>query len=237
MSLELTEVQVYIGESIYWKLPEKEQETFEVVERYKPDALAEQIMEAQENDESWKDPFGPFIDIQDYEDFWGGDVSEVGGRVYGKYFSEEDGFLSNEDEKRFKELSTEIEKDGDGNQLRILRMEKASWVTEYNPTQGIKIDSYYIKEGGFNEGVVFSIKAGKKGIRLVNWEFAGLEHEPYKSLNDEEGELTYECYADANGEYFVDKQYLEPMSAREGQEYEIQVGRKGFRLLPCEDEE
>ena len=45
------------------------------MKRYKPDALGEQIIEEQEKDQDWEDPFSPFTDIQDHEDFWGGDVS------------------------------------------------------------------------------------------------------------------------------------------------------------------
>ena len=42
-------------------------ETFETVDRYKPDALAEQMENFDERGMDSKDPFGPFTDLEDYE--------------------------------------------------------------------------------------------------------------------------------------------------------------------------
>jgi hypothetical protein len=82
-----------------------------MVERYKPDALNEQMNEFEERGENWKDPFGPFESLDDYEDFWGGDWSEVGGGVYKRVYE----IFTGEDEKRYESLALEAE----GNELRI----------------------------------------------------------------------------------------------------------------------
>ena len=75
---------IFIGEDLYDKLPGNEQETFELHERYKPDAIGEQLEEFEENDEEWSDEV--FSDLDDYQEFFGGDFSEVGGNVYKKKF-------------------------------------------------------------------------------------------------------------------------------------------------------
>ena len=91
---------LYIGADIYRELSEKEQETFETVERYKPDALAEQMQDFDERGMDWKDPFGPFTDLDDYEEFWGYDWSECGGFVY-KRVSD---YITDEDENDLRRL-------------------------------------------------------------------------------------------------------------------------------------
>ena len=103
---------LYIGADIYRELSEKEQKTFEMVDRYKPDALSEQMQDFDERGMDWKDPFGPFTDLEDYEEFWGDDWSQCGGFVY-KRVSD---YITDEDEERFKKLAEEKE----GNQIRIL---------------------------------------------------------------------------------------------------------------------
>ena len=107
---------VYIGDDIYNKIPEEEQDNWESVERYKPDAIMEQMEEAEANGEDWRDPFGPFTDLLDYEDFWGDNFSMVGGTVYKKIFKK----YSEKDDKYFEELSDQVEKSGYGNQWRVI---------------------------------------------------------------------------------------------------------------------
>lgn len=106
-----TRTQVFIGEDVYDQLPSNEQDQFEVVERYKPDAINEQMNECEERGVDWTCPFGPFICLEDYEDFWGDDWSMVGGYVYKKVCEELD-----ETEKRNLVAMT---KKSTGNQLRI----------------------------------------------------------------------------------------------------------------------
>mgnify|MGYP003115564465 FL=1 len=103
---------LYIGEDIYRALSEQEQETFESVERYKPDDLGEQMRFWDEQGKDWKDEIGPFTDLDDYEEFWGDDWSNTGGHVY-KRVSD---YITDEDEERFKKIAEEKE----GNQIRIL---------------------------------------------------------------------------------------------------------------------
>ena len=102
---------IYIGQDLLWKLPEKDQKKWKSVERYKPDAIMEQM-----EDGDWTDPFGPFTDLEDYEDFWGNDFSMVGGDVYKKGFKD----FTEEDKKYFEEISAKVKEEGYGNQLRIL---------------------------------------------------------------------------------------------------------------------
>ena len=108
---KLTQKIVYLGQHLLWKLPEKEQKKWKMVERYKPDAIMEQM-----EDGDWTDPFGPFTDLEDYEDFWGDDFSMVGGMVYKKIFKK----YSAKDDKYFEELSDKVEKSGYGNQWRVI---------------------------------------------------------------------------------------------------------------------
>ena len=102
---------VYVGEDLLWKLPDDEKNKFEAVERYKPDAINEQMNDCEARGEDWKDPFGPFESLDDYEDFWGGDWSGVGGYVYKRVYD----IFTGKDEKYFQELALEAE----GNELRI----------------------------------------------------------------------------------------------------------------------
>lgn len=235
MPVNPTEITIYIGEDIYDKLSDEEKETFETTDRYKPDAIAEQIEEADAADESWKDPFGPFKDLDDYEDFWGADWSSTGGRVYEKYFNEEDGWLSEEDKARFQKLSQKVKEDGWGNQLRITQIVKLSFIARYDASEGIKIHSDYIEEFQLNEEIVFSVKIGLKSIRLVKWEE---DSPPVKSLHDANGKLTYEVYADSDGDYLIDKEYLEIIETEDGQEYEIELQDEiGIRLIPMSDDD
>ena len=116
---------LYIGEDIYGKLPEEEQETFGTTARYKPDAIGEQLQIASEADKEWKDPFGPFEDLEDYEDFWGDDFSQTGGFVYEKVWNDK----TPKDEKRFEDLSKKVVDEGYGNQLRIKYVDLSAPVT------------------------------------------------------------------------------------------------------------
>ena len=99
-------VTVFIGEDFYDKLPEEEQKTFEMHERYKPDAMAEQMADGEWSDEA-------FSDLDEYQEFWGGDFSEVGGDVFRKEF---DNFTEDEME-RFEIISEKVQEDGSGTQL------------------------------------------------------------------------------------------------------------------------
>lgn len=104
-------IQVLIGEDVYHQLPSNEKDRFEVVDRYKPDAINEQMNECEGRGVDWCCPFGSFISLEDYEDFWGDDWSMVGGYVYKRVCEELD-----ETEKR--NLET-MAKKSNGNQLRI----------------------------------------------------------------------------------------------------------------------
>ena len=104
---------IFIGEDLYDKLPGNEQETFELHERYKPDAIGEQLEEFEENDEEWSDEV--FSDLDDYQEFFGGDFSEVGGNVYKKKFDS----LSEDEIERFEILSEETKEAELGSQLKF----------------------------------------------------------------------------------------------------------------------
>ena len=165
MTAPLNSVSIYIGEDIYSKLPEKEQETFDTTERYKPDAIQEQIEEAEAAGEEWKDPFGPFKDIQDYEDFWGDDFSQTGGFVYEKSFDPEEDPLSDADEERFRKLSEQVTEEGYGNQLRVIKEHKLSWIVKKTP-DGILIPSEYMEFIPAEDGQEYELKIGRTQIRL-----------------------------------------------------------------------
>ena len=83
-----------------------------MVERYKPDAINEQMNECERRGVDWSCPFGPFISVEDYEDFWGDDWSMVGGYVYKQVCEELD-----DTEKRDLLM---LAKKSYGNQLRII---------------------------------------------------------------------------------------------------------------------
>ena len=106
-------VTIFIGEDLYAKLPEDEQETFDLHERYKPDAIGEQIQNAAAEDEEWSDE--AFSDLDDYQTFWGGDFSEVGGHVYKKEIDN----MSEDEMERFESLSEEVQEMELGTQLRF----------------------------------------------------------------------------------------------------------------------
>ena len=83
------EAFLHIGDDLYNKLPEAEQKTFELYNRYKPDWVAEVLQEVQDPKkrkykhlEIWKGHDNLFLDLDDYEDFWGDDFSNTGGSVY-----------------------------------------------------------------------------------------------------------------------------------------------------------
>ena len=101
-------VTIFIGEDLYDKLPEDEQKTFETHERYKPDAMAEQMADGEWNDEV-------FCDLDEYQTFWGGDFSEVGGWVYKKEFDN----LTEDVMERFETLSEQVQEMELGTQLRF----------------------------------------------------------------------------------------------------------------------
>ena len=94
-------VTIFIGEDLYDKLPEDEQETFEFCARYKPDALQEQIEYFESKDEEWSDEI--FSELEDYEEFAGDDFSEKMMDVYKKEFDS----LSEDEIERFEMLSEE----------------------------------------------------------------------------------------------------------------------------------
>jgi bifunctional DNA-binding transcriptional regulator/antitoxin component of YhaV-PrlF toxin-antitoxin module len=106
-----TRTIVFIGEDVFDKLPVEEQKEFASVERYKPDAINEQINESEQRGEDWSCPFGPFTSLEDYEDFWGDEWSMVGGFVYKKAYED----LSGAEKDGFQALAEEVS----GNQLRI----------------------------------------------------------------------------------------------------------------------
>ena len=106
-------VTVFVGEDLYDKLPEDEKKTFETHERYKPDAIGEQLEEFESNAEDWRDE--AFSDLEDYQTFWGGDFSEVGGWVYKKEFDN----LTEDEMERFETLSEQVQEMELGTQLRF----------------------------------------------------------------------------------------------------------------------
>ena len=104
---------IFIGEDLYDKLPEDEQETFEFCARYKPDALQEQIEYFESKDEEWSDEI--FSELEDYEEFAGDDFSEKMMDVYKKEFDS----LSEEEIERFEMLSEETKEAELGSQLKF----------------------------------------------------------------------------------------------------------------------
>jgi len=108
-------INIYIGEFVYWKLPEEEKKKFELFESYKPDYMNESIRYMEENDESeeWYDEC--FKDLEDYENFMGGDWDSSGGSVYKRTFE----VLTKLEEKYFQDLAYKEE----GNPIRIKNLE------------------------------------------------------------------------------------------------------------------
>ena len=106
-------VTIFIGEDLYDKLPEDEQETFEFCARYKPDALQEQKENFQSKDEDCRDEI--FSEIEDYEEFAGDDFSEKMMDVYKKEFDS----LSEDEIERFEMLSEETKEAELGSQLKF----------------------------------------------------------------------------------------------------------------------
>ena len=96
--------------------PKTNKKTFETHERYKPDAIGEQLEEFESNDEDWRDE--AFSDLEDYQTFWGGDFSEVGGWVYKKEIDGTREELESEME-RFETLSEQVQEMELGTQLRF----------------------------------------------------------------------------------------------------------------------
>ena len=108
-------INIYIGEFVYWKLPEEEKKKFELFESYKPDYMNESIRYMEENDESeeWYDEC--FKDLEDYENFMGGDWDSSGGSVYKRTFE----VITKLEEKYFQDLADKEE----GNPIRIKNLE------------------------------------------------------------------------------------------------------------------
>ena len=106
-----TYARLFIGEDIYYNLPEEEQEKYERYERYKPDAVG-QIMHDDRNNE-FRD--GCFDSISDYEDFWGDDFSQTGGFVYVRNFNSFYLYSEEKWRKYFKQFSEGVT----GNQIRV----------------------------------------------------------------------------------------------------------------------
>ena len=102
---------LYIGEMIFFKLPEEEQKKFELFNSYKPSYMSESIQWMEENDESeeWYDEC--FKDLEDYENFFGFDWDSCGGGVYERTYEN----LTEEEIKVFQDLADKE----DGNQIRI----------------------------------------------------------------------------------------------------------------------
>ena len=99
-------VVLYVGWDVLGALPDSQQEEFEMVNRYKPDSIQESLDSA---DGEFSDEV--FVDLQDYEDFWGDDFSEVMGDVYKKVCDD----FTDEDRQFYEGLASEE----DGNQLRV----------------------------------------------------------------------------------------------------------------------
>ena len=62
---------LYIGEMIFFKLPEEEQKKFELFNSYKPSYMSESIQWMEENDESeewYEEEIKVFQDLADKED-------------------------------------------------------------------------------------------------------------------------------------------------------------------------
>ena len=158
-------VTLYIGEDIYDKLSEDDQETFDTIERYKPDAIVEQM---SESDGEWEDPAEVFKNIQDYEDFWGDDFSNTGGIVYEKYFDlEEDHDQYGSQLRSLKDLSDQVKEEGYGNQLRIEKVYKLSWIIK-KTSEGILIPIQYFNEDyQVEDGQEYELKLEKNKIRLL----------------------------------------------------------------------
>jgi hypothetical protein len=106
-------ITIFIGEDLYAKLPEDEQETFDWFGRYHPGSVT-QLEEAMDEDGNWDDEV--FQNLQEYEDFWGGDQSEVSGDVYKKEIGTE-GF--DDVCERFDSLSEEVQEMESGTQLKF----------------------------------------------------------------------------------------------------------------------
>ena len=49
--------------------------------------------------------------------------------------------------------------------------------------------------------------------------------------------LDFIATVDSNGDLEIDKKYTELLDLRPGDQFDIKIGRKGFRLVPCDDYE
>lgn len=107
----MTSTTIYIGDDLWDLLQEEEQKTFEFVDRCSPKGVFER---------EWDDPRETFKSILEYEDFWGGDQSEVGGDVFKKEFDSSTP-LTDEEKNRFIELSKQLEPDAEGRHQLIIR--------------------------------------------------------------------------------------------------------------------
>ena len=102
---------LYIGDDLYYNLPEEEQKKYESWERYKPDFIGECMHEDSDNE--FRDRV--FNSVADYEDFWGDDFSNTGGSVYSRELREFYPYSEEKWRKYFEQFSKGVK----GNQIRM----------------------------------------------------------------------------------------------------------------------
>ena len=61
-----------------------------------------------------------------------------------------------------------------------------------------------------------------KGVDVL---FKGSQHD----------HLDFIATVDSNGDLEIDKEYTELLDLNPGDQFDIKIGRKGFRLVPCDD--
>ena len=82
------------------------------------------------------------------------------------------------------------------------------------------------KDGGerLNYTAFYEALLEAKGVDVG---FKGSEHD----------HLDFIATVDSNGDLEIDKEYTELLDLNPGDQFDIKIGRKGFRLVPCDDYE
>ena len=80
------------------------------------------------------------------------------------------------------------------------------------------------KDGGerLNYTAFYEALLEAKGVEVL---FIGSEHD----------HLDFIATVDSNGDLEIDKAYTELLDLNPGDQFDIKIGRKGFRLVPCDD--
>ena len=82
------------------------------------------------------------------------------------------------------------------------------------------------KDGGerLNYTAFYEALLEAKGVDVL---FKGSQHD----------HLDFIATVDSNGDLEIDKEYTELLDLKPGDQFDIKIGRKGFRLVPCDDYE